>query len=299
VLGRPIRPRFARPLLWTSVAVPAMAAVPATWVGLGAGRGLASPLFRWPSAAAPVTATLPSPADIGRALPEPSVTTPPAPDPAVAGDGEGPALRLGDVLADRALARDKRAAFASLYARWGLAYDPRTTPACEGTRHDGMQCLFKTGTWTKLRRINLPAVMELTTPDGARHYAALTALGGQTATLVFGARGLTVPLAEIEPFWDGTFIVLWKAPPLRQLTIAPGARGKDVEWLRRRLAELDGKASPAKGQDLYDDALRERVVSFQRSRALLPDGIVGAETLTHLSTALHEPGVPVLSAAKP
>lgn len=292
VLGRSVRPRLARPLLWSSVAVAALAAVTATWVGLGAGRELASPLFRWPPAAATVAAS-------GPALPERTVTATPAPAPAAEEDGDAPGVRLGDVLADPALAGDKRTAFTSLYARWGLAYDSKAALACEGTRPDGMQCLFKTGTWTKLRRIDLPAVMELATPDGARHYATLTALGEQTAMLRFGARALTVPLAEVERFWEGTFIVLWKAPPLRNLSIAPGARGKDVEWLRRRLAELDGKAPPAKGQDLYDDGLRERVVAFQRSRGLLPDGIVGAETLTHLSTALHEPGIPLLSAAKP
>ena len=74
----------------------------------------------------------------------------------------------------------------------------------------------------------------------------------------------------------------------------PGARGQDVEWVRQRLSELDGGAVGGRDRAIFDDDLRNRIIAFQRSRSLIPDGIVGEETLTHLSTAARDPNVPRL-----
>jgi general secretion pathway protein A len=125
--------------------------------------------------------------------------------------------------------------------------------------------------------------VELATPPGVKHYATVTALGGDTATLEFGEEKVTLPLSEIDQFWDGSFVVLWRPPAPGVVSIGPASRRKDVEWLRARLAAVDGQPIPAGRNDVYDDALRERVVAFQRSRSLVPDGIAGEETLTHLS----------------
>jgi general secretion pathway protein A len=76
-------------------------------------------------------------------------------------------------------------------------------------------------------------------------------------------------------------------------------RGRDVEWLRRRLAEIAGRPVPGANRDHYDDELKEQVIAFQRRRALVPDGIAGEETLSHLITAAPDPGVPVLSSSNP
>jgi general secretion pathway protein A len=145
----------------------------------------------------------------------------------------------------------------------------------------------------------LPAVLELTPPAQARHYALVTGFGGRTVNLEIGGRPVTVPLSEVEPLWDGVFIVVWRPPALTNVPIAPGIRAKDVEWLRDRLAVVDGVADGATDRRLYDAALKERVIGFQRSRVLDPDGLVGEETLAQLMVAAHEPGVPRLSRQRP
>jgi general secretion pathway protein A len=99
--------------------------------------------------------------------------------------------------------------------------------------------------------------------------------------------------------WDGVFILVWRPPTLTTAPIAPGMRAKDVEWLRDRLAAVDGVADGATDRRLYDSALKERVIGFQRSRALDPDGLVGEETLAQLMVAANEPGVPRLSRPRP
>jgi general secretion pathway protein A len=216
------------------------------------------------------------------------VTAPVAPAP--------PAPRLIDLLGDRALPSDRASALTALYARWhpGEAPGPTVASGCESGRLAGLDCRARTGSWTKLRRLNLPAVIELMGSDGERHYATLSRLEPDRATLEIGGKPFTFPLAEIDPLWDGAFILLWKAPPVSATLLGPGTRGKDVEWLSQRLRAIDGQ--PADGpRGVYDDELKGRVMAFQRSRSLLPDGIVGEETLFQLTTAVPDPSRPSLS----
>ena len=71
-----------------------------------------------------------------------------------------------------------------------------------------------------------------------------------------------------------------------------------MEWVRERLSDLDGDPVATKNQDVFDDRLRARVITFQRSRSLQPDGIVGEETLAHLSLTPRDPSVPRLSRSR-
>ncbi|NJD69787.1 MAG: hypothetical protein C3F12_11495 [Candidatus Methylomirabilota bacterium] len=202
---------------------------------------------------------------------------------------------LSALLSDPSLHADRKSAFASLYASWRLDVDDSMDNlGCERGRSEGLQCLFKTGTWGKLRRFNLPAIIELSTPAGDRRYATVVALDEQNATLDFGGGRHVFPLSEIDLYWDGPFILLWKAPELSSVPIRPGTRGKDVEWVREQLAEFDGVHGGGPNRQVFDDNLRARVIAFQRSRSLMADGIVGKETLTHLSAAQRDPKVPRL-----
>jgi general secretion pathway protein A len=216
----------------------------------------------------------------------------------ITSDG-APRSRLGDLLADPSLPGDRQSAFTTLFARWGVTYDGRAGAPCNGARPDGIECLIRTTTWTRLRRLGLPAIIELTTRTGTTRYATLTALGPRTATLQFGDRMLTVATDEIDPFWSGASTVLWRPPTPGVASIGPGGRGKDVEWLRQRLAEVDGKPIPTTQPDVYDGPLYQRVIAFQRSRSLAPDGIAGAETLTNLGAALRDSTIPVLGSPRP
>jgi general secretion pathway protein A len=141
----------------------------------------------------------------------------------------------------------------------------------------------------------LPAILELVPRGGERRRVALVGLGDDSATLLLGGREHTFPLREVEQAWDGPFILLWKVPSLESRLISPGMRGKDVEWLRRKLDEIEGKPSTGGRPNLYDEELKQRVLAFQRSRSLFPDGLVGEETLVQLTLAAREPGTPSLS----
>jgi len=157
-----------------------------------------------------------------------------------------------------------------------------------------MQCLFKTGGWTQLRRLDVPAIIELTAPTGARRYATIVEMGEQTATLDLGGQRHTFPLSEIGRYWDGFFIVVWKTPAVTSVPILPGSRGKNVEWLRQRLGEIDGVEGGTTNREVFDDELKARVVAFQRARSLVADGVVGEETLAQMSSLGRDVGTPRL-----
>ena len=298
VLGQTLTPRPARRWQWVGAAVLVAALVTGTWVLFTQGQArlirhaaLPSAPNPTPRSATPSAPVLPA---ASSAVPAPGV---PAGD-AAAGTSQAAATKLVELLSDPLLRADKNSAFASLYASWRLDFDTsKRNLGCERGRSEGLQCLFKTGTWAKLRRFNLPAIIELSTPTGDRRYATVVALDEQNATLDFGGRRHTFPLSEIDLHWDGPFILLWKAPALSSVPIMPGTRGKDVEWVRQQFAELDGVPGGGRNRQVFDDDLRARVIAFQRSRSLMADGIVGEETLTHLSVAQRDPKVPRLRRA--
>ena len=297
VLGRPA-PRPLGRWLWTA-AVCAAAIVVAAGILLNQGR-LGLPALRMAlhrTARAPDGFRSGPATDVGAASAD---GLPASAASAVAGM-KLPVSRpisLAEILSDSTLRADKPSAFRSLYAQWGLqASDPAPMQDCGGEHPLGLRCLVRTGTWAKLRRIDLPAIIELATPSWERRYATVVAIDDHTATIELGGRRYTFPLSELDRYWEGSFIVLWKGPAFRSLSVEAGARGKAVEWVRQRLSDLDGVPLQPTNRDVFDDELRARVISFQRSRSLQPDGIVGEETLAHLSLTPRDPSIPRLSRA--
>ena len=258
----------------------ATAAVLVALVGAGAMVAATRPSFL---AVRPVAMTRAAPASADA---EPAPPQAPVPEP--------PRPTLADLLGAAPADNDKGAAFQALYARWGVDYRMKSGElACDRAREVGLRCLFRAGTWNVVRRLDLPAILTLDAPAGDRRYAVVTGLGDDTATLEAGGRALKLSLREIEGAWDGTFIALWQPPTSIASILAPGARGKGVTWLRQRLTEVEGE--PAGTSDLYDEALKRRVMGFQRAHQLTPDGIAGEETLVRLATLARDASAPSLS----
>lgn len=300
VLGGPIAPRSVRPWQWAAAGVGAAAVAATTWVLLTHGQFSLTGGVGWNRTGPPAAVSSAAPAlQDGKGTEVAPGETAPA-VPVATGREDKPAtpkpVALREVLSDPSLRGDKKSAFVSLYARWGLDFDrSANSPGCERGHPDGLRCLFRSGTWAKLRRIDMPAIIELATPTSDRRYATVVAIDDHTATLDFGGQRRIFPLSEVDRYWDGPFILLWKAPALTSLFIEPGTRSRDVEWVRQRLSEIDGAPVGGKNREVFDDALRARVLAFQRSRSLVPDGIIGEETLIQLSSAPRDPSVPRLS----
>jgi general secretion pathway protein A len=227
---------------------------------------------------------------------------PAAPAPGADAAGEAGSARLASLLAEPSSATPADA-LARLYRRWRPGEAPPPGLTCGPAPPPGIGCAGGTGTWTKLRRLNLPVALELAGPGGAPRYAALVGLDARAAHLELGGRPgpVAVPVAEIDPVWEGRFLVLWTAPWPAALPLGPGRAGPDVRWVRQALASLDPAwGSPGgPGRDVFDDGLRRRVVAFQAGRGLAADGLVGLDTVTRLAAASREPGIPWLAAPEP
>ena len=230
-------------------------------------------------------------------------STPEAAPPAVAATAAAPRsheLTLTTILGDPSMTADKGSAFVSLYALWNLdAGAGGADPGCELGRRAGLRCLSRTGTWTVLRRLNRPAILELATLDGRKHHVVLAGLDGDRATLQIGERRVTLPTAEVERFWDGPFVMIWKSPVAGPLPLQSGMSGRDVAWLRQQLGTIDGRTSPANAAQGYDEELKQRVAAFQQIESLAPDGIAGEETLVRLVATTPAGSGPSLNGIRP
>ncbi len=227
------------------------------------------------------------------------------PEAAVSGPAGGApaspptASKLIDLLADPSLREDAGGGFETLLARWGAKLPAdMVSPGCPAASKLGFECLSQQGGWPKLRRFNVPAILELVLPTGRRQSATLVSLGDEAAILILGGKEYSVPLLEIDRLWDGSFTLIWR-PPLARRSLMPGSRGDDVIWLRRTLDLLENKEPGSALSNRFDEGLRRRVMDYQRSRSLIPDGFVGSETLVRMTADLGSPEIPSIAVRVP
>ncbi|HEX2245456.1 MAG TPA: AAA family ATPase [Gammaproteobacteria bacterium] len=226
---------------------------------------------------------------------EPAVTVK-ATEPSASKQSVATPVSLISLLSDPALRTDQRSALDRLVAFWRLSnYTPVAGDTCKDVRIYGLQCLWRRGDWHNLRVLNLPVVIELLAADGSTRYAILDTLGETRATLIIDGKPYTYPLQEIEPLRSGRFIALWKPPAFITTPIRPGSKGLNVVWLRQRLSAFDGIPIDTEHPELFTEELRKRVVSFQQDHLLIPDGIVGQETVLHLVSEGNAPELPKLN----
>jgi general secretion pathway protein A len=224
-----------------------------------------------------------------------SSSNPAQPKSVPAASNASTGLRFAEILANTSARENTASSFADLYARWGIKPDAKVLDSgCKADGVEGLECFSQTGNWPKLRRFDLPAILEFILPKGERRRATLIALDKETAVLVIGGREWTLPLMEIDRVWEGSFTILWK-PPFAARQLSYGSRGQEIRWLRQTLDRLDGKTPNPEISDLYDEDLQQRIKAFQRQQALIPDGRIGKETLARLVLALEGSNVPSLS----
>lgn len=196
--------------------------------------------------------------------------------------------------ADQASYLSKEMAYHALFKHWDVTYVPHEhITACQQAQAQGLRCLNARGSLGSLRRMNRPAVLRLLDDQGQEFYATLTSLSGKTATFVIGTETRTVAVKDLELLWLGGYTLLWRMPPEYQGNIIPGYQGPEVEWLNKQLALIQGRTAQPRKNPVFDDALVKQVKEFQLAQGLVPDGIVGTQTLIQLNTAIGS-GIPVL-----
>jgi general secretion pathway protein A len=198
------------------------------------------------------------------------------------------AAALPDVLewpATQPIADSKSLAYAALFKAWGVAYqktDGKKGDECKQARTAGLRCTIERGWLDDLRRLNLPAVLQMRDKQGKEFSATLTGLDDNSATFVVGGESRKVSLGVLAAQWSGHYTLLWRKPPVASKKLRLGDYGPDIKWLGNQFARLDGKAPETSDNQLFDETMLRRVRQFQLDQGLSPDGRVGPRTMMRL-----------------
>jgi len=218
-----------------------------------------------------------------------------APAAAVATVSAAPSV--AEFLAVHAAETGTDAAFARLFTLWGGTFRAAGNRPCEQALAEGLECLADKGSLAQLRLFNRPAIIALTTADGIEHQVVVAALDERHMRLDAGGATVEADILDVERYWLGDFLLLWRPPlPLPKL-LRPGMRGPEVRWLRQGLAVAHGEAAVG-ASDVYDPSLQHLVEEFQRSHRLTVDGIAGVQTQVVLDALVGLPGTPTLGRSR-
>lgn len=187
-------------------------------------------------------------------------------------------------------------AFSTLFDVWGLEYDKSGESGCTQASSFGLECLYQRGSWSGLRQMDRPAVLTLVDRGGRSHQVVLMAIHGSTADLSIGGVLVTHPVESITGAWFGQYLMLWRPPTGRAVSLGPNSRGAEVLWLRESLAAIDDQyVSENPSSDVYDAELEQIVRSFQRAHRLDVDGLAGKQTQIIINSLLGVDGTPRLN----
>jgi len=141
-----------------------------------------------------------------------------------------------------------------------------------------------------VRWLDRPVILHLS--DGSD--ALLTGMGETTVSLRVSGTDRTVPMTTVDAGWAGEFSVAWEAPFEEPVPLSPGDEGDAVSWFKTQVNAIDPQFDPGPEVGRFDDTLRSWTESFQISRGLNPDGVIGERTLLFAMSLFRHPAGPRL-----
>ena len=152
------------------------------------------------------------------------------------------------------------------------------------------------GSTAGLRRINLPAILQLHVEGGEGRAVLVRRLDGEAAYLRGVIPGETVrtTVDEIEARWTGDAYVVWRDYAGLPRIVDVGDEGPHVEWLQHALARTGHYFGAPNGS--FDVETLSAVRAFQTSSGIAADGRVGPMTKIRIYQELGERVIPILLA---
>jgi general secretion pathway protein A len=169
-------------------------------------------------------------------------------------------------------------AWQALAALW---QDPGGADALRGACTDGARtgyaCLAEQGNWSRIQQLGLPVILVLR-EHGERHLL-LRGFTGQNVLVGAAGAGREVSRQRLDRGWFGEYFLAWPQAPDWPGEIQRGESGAAVDIVM----EMAAFADPAwTGAPVFDVSFETWLRSFQRSKGLKADGIIGPNTLIHL-----------------
>jgi general secretion pathway protein A len=157
--------------------------------------------------------------------------------------------------------------------------------ACSGDGSHGYACLNDRGSWSKIRRLDLPVMLVLQTQEPS--YLHVRGVAQDRLLVGTDAGLLTVSRESVDALWLGKYLVAWPQAPDWPAEISFGAQGPAVQTVMDMASRV---AMPYHGERVFDGAFEGWLRDFQARNGLQADGIIGRNTLLHLMTAsIEEP----------
>lgn len=233
----------------------------------------------------------PSPREPHQAVAMAVASTPPP--ETVAGD---PPPSVDELLTGPDAARSEEQALSRLLEAWRVGLDDPGGVSCSRVEQVyGLRCLKDTGTWEDLEDLNRVAALVLKR-DGDVSYLLLTGLG-PNRVMFSGKNGVySFSRSQVDPLWQGRYLLLWRAPPHGARTLAEHSEGVDVLWLRQTLNRVPSVRPMNLDNASFDASLKQKVMAFQESNDLRVDGVAGVHTIIRLN-GIVDPNVPKLQLA--
>ena len=203
---------------------------------------------------------------------------------------------LIDLMNNQNCSSNTAVAISALFQLWGKEYQVQSdrTP-CDIARDEGLRCMHSKGTWNNLRRYNRPAIVELLNPEGNWQHLLVSEINGDSIKLSCGADSATITIGQVDQYWLGEFLLLWKSPKYRS-RFQRGNSSYEVQQFRQRLESAMGITHPVEyeASRVFDEELEQLVIQFQRANSLQPDGVAGRDSLILLNTLAADPSIPRL-----
>jgi general secretion pathway protein A len=147
-----------------------------------------------------------------------------------------------------------------------------------------------------LLRIDYPAALELTLRGiPGKRFVSLVGIEDEQLVIdppIAGRKSLS--FSEIETYWSGQALFLWKDSLRLLKSASPGSERDQIKQLQALLREAGAYDKPLTG--VYDADTLSAVMEFQSSTGIGQDGIVGGQTLMLLYRSIDRFQVPRLTA---
>lgn len=207
----------------------------------------------------------------------------------------GPQMTPEALLDSRHAARSEQEALLRLLRAWRVAAGTESPSCADIDEQYGLRCLKEQGTWEDLQSYDRVAALSLRSA-GRVSYLMLTGLDRERATISGRGEDFELERSALQPYWDGSYLVLWRAPPWGTRAITEHSEGVDILWLRQTLNRVPGIQPLDVDNTSFDSSLKERIKSFQKFNNLRVDGVAGVQTIIRLNSIV-DPDVPRLQSA--
>jgi general secretion pathway protein A len=143
----------------------------------------------------------------------------------------------------------------------------------------GLRLYRYSGNLGALVRFDYPAALELSLP-GVQGKRFLSLVGMEDEQFLIDPpiqQRKSLSFSEVEKYWSGQALFLWKDSLNLIRNVSPGSRGDRVREVQGLLKEAGNYDVPLTG--VYNADTLSAVKAFQASRGIQQDGIVGGQTL--------------------